>query len=286
MTAPGARGSDAAGPRPKRSLGQNFLIDPNTQRAIVAGLEPRPEDAVVEIGPGRGALTQHLAGLVGRLYCVELDDRLAAELRERFTAVPGVQVVHADFLETDRSSLGLEEGAFKLIGNLPYNRASAMLFHTLAPAWRPAVAVVMVQREVADRILAEPGGKAYGALSVGVRTRAAVEAVMQVSRKAFRPVPDVESTLLRLRPGLPPPLDPAEERAVRTLTRVAFARRRKQFQRILRDAPEYGLSREDVSALEDELGVDLRARPETFAPDAFVALARALARGPSGGPRR
>ncbi len=275
MSASGGRGRASPDPRPKRSLGQNFLVDPNTQRAIVAALEPRPGDVVVEIGPGRGALTQHLAGLVGRLWCVELDDRLAAELRERFAAA-GVRVVHGDFLQVDRRDLGLDEGGYKLIGNLPYNQASAMLFHALSAAWRPSVMVAMVQREVADRILAEPGGKTYGALSVGIRTRASVEAVTRVSRNAFRPVPDVASTVLRLRPHLPPRLDAVELAAVRTLARVAFSHRRKQFQRILRDAPEYGLSRADVTALETGLGVDLRARPEAFDPDAFVALSRAL----------
>jgi 16S rRNA (adenine1518-N6/adenine1519-N6)-dimethyltransferase len=276
VTGGGAR-SGAAGPRPKRSLGQNFLIDPNPQRAIVGSLDPCARDTVVEVGPGRGALTGHLAGAVGRVVCVELDDGLAAELRGRYAADPGVEILHADFLETERGAVGLAEGAFKLVGNLPYNRASAMLFHVLSAAWRPAAAVVMVQREVADRILAAPGGRTYGALSVGIRTRADVELVMQVSRRAFRPVPDVESSVLRVRPHLPPRLAPGEEAAVRTLTRVAFGRRRKQFQRILRDAPEFHLSRAAVESLARDLDMDLRARPETFGPEAFVILARALA---------
>jgi 16S rRNA (adenine1518-N6/adenine1519-N6)-dimethyltransferase len=265
-------------PRPKRSLGQNFLVDPNTQRAVVAALDPGRDDTVVEVGPGRGALTGHLAGAVRRLIAIELDDRLAEALRREYERHAGVDVVHADFLACDRGRFGLATGSFKLVGNLPYNRTSPMLFHILSDAWRPSCAVVMVQREVADRMLAEPGGKTYGALTVGIRSRADAEEALRVSRRAFRPVPDVESTVLRLRPHDPPRLGSREEEAVRTLTRVAFARRRKQFQRILRDAPEYGLDPADVSALEDELGLDLTARPETFPPDVFVELGRALAR--------
>jgi 16S rRNA (adenine1518-N6/adenine1519-N6)-dimethyltransferase len=266
----------ASSPRPKRSLGQNFLVDPNTQRAIVAALDPHPRDTVVEVGPGRGALTAHLAGVVDRLIAIELDERLAEALAREHADDPSVEIVPGDFLECTRARFGLAAGAFKLIGNLPYNRTSPMIFHILSDAWRPACAVVMVQREVADRVLAAAGSKAYGALSVGVGTRADAEAALRVSRRAFRPVPDVESTVLRLRPHDPPRLREDEERALRTLTRVAFARRRKQFQRILRDAPEFALDAEDVEALERELGVDLTARPETFPPGTFVAMSRAL----------
>ncbi len=269
------------GKRPKRSLGQNFLIDPNTQRAVVAALEPTADDAVVEVGPGRGALTGHLADAVARLVAIELDDRLHEELSRSFAGRPRVELVHGDFLERGREEFGLAAGEFKLIGNLPYNRTSPMLFHILSAAWRPRVAVVMVQREVADRILAPPGTRAYGALSVGVRTRADVEEALRVSRRAFRPVPDVESTVLRLRPHRPARLDPGEEEDVRTLTRLAFAKRRKQFQRILRDAPTYGLDSAGIDALERDLGLDLKARPETFPPETFVELSRALARGGS-----
>ena len=263
--------------RPKRSLGQNFLVDPNTQRAIVRALGAGGSAQVLEIGPGRGALTEHLAGGVDRLVCVELDDALAAALRERFADDPTVEIVTADFLQTTRTSVGLADGDLHVIGNLPYNRTSPMLFHILSDAWRPHHALVMVQREVAERILAPPGSRTYGALSIGVQVLAEVESVMKVSRKAFRPVPDIESSVIRLRPHAPKRLSAAEERALRVLTRVAFARRRKQFQRILRDAPEYRLDEAGVAGIEARLGIDLRGRPETFDPETFVALSRALA---------
>lgn len=132
----------------------------------------------------------------------------------------------------------------------------------------------MIQREVADRILAEPGSKTYGALAVGVRAVADVERVMNVGRTSFRPVPDVESAVIRVVPHDPPRIPPEDEAALRTLTRFAFGQRRKQFQRILRDA--YGLSVEQVEGLGREVGMDLQARPESFPPERFIDLARAL----------
>ncbi|HEX2093999.1 MAG TPA: 16S rRNA (adenine(1518)-N(6)/adenine(1519)-N(6))-dimethyltransferase RsmA [Longimicrobiaceae bacterium] len=263
-------------PRAKRSLGQNFLVDANLQRRIVESLQAGPEDEVLEIGPGRGALTRHLAGRVGRLVLVELDDDLVPRLREEFADRPSVEIVHADILGVPLEQVSRDPGALRVIGNIPYNITTPILFSLLERRPRPREIVLMVQREVADRILAKPGSKTYGALAVGVQTVADAERVLQVGRNAFRPVPDVESTVLRIVPHHPPRLEPEDEREVRDLTRTAFGQRRKQFQRVLRDA--YRLSPEEVEALGAELGMDLRDRPETFTPEEFVTLARALAR--------
>jgi 16S rRNA (adenine1518-N6/adenine1519-N6)-dimethyltransferase len=260
--------------RAKRSLGQNFLVDPNIQRKIVDALRPSLDDEVMEIGPGRMALTQHLAGRVGRLVLVELDNALAARLQEHFASDPSVEIVHEDVLQVPLERVSANPGRLKVIGNIPYNITTPIIFGLLERRPRPAEIVVMIQREVADRILAPPGGKTYGALAVGVRAVARVERVLNVSREAFRPAPDVMSTVIRIVPLNPPPLTEDDEAALRVLTRAAFGRRRKQFQRILRDA--YGLSPEQVQGLEGETGMDLTARPESFAPERFIDLARAL----------
>ncbi len=140
--------------------------------------------------------------------------------------------------------------------------------------------MLTVQKEVADRIVAEPGNRTYGALSVGVRTIARVEKLFNVGKGAFRPVPDVASAVLRIEPHRPRRLSAAEQADVRTLTRTAFGQRRKQLQKILRTTPEYGLDTADVRALAQEMGLDPTARPETLSPEAFVGLAQALrARG-------
>jgi 16S rRNA (adenine1518-N6/adenine1519-N6)-dimethyltransferase len=264
----------AGGHRAKRSLGQNFLVDGNAQRRIVDAIRPGPDDEVLEIGPGQGALTQHLVGRVRRLVLVELDDALVARLRATHAASPGVEVVHRDFLDVPLEALSDDPSALKVIGNIPYNITTPILFSLLERRPRPREIVLMVQREVADRILAPEGSRTYGALAVGVRSVADVERVLNVARGCFRPVPDVESTVVRIVPHVPPRLDEDGERALRRLTRAAFGQRRKQFQRILRDA--YGLSPEEVAAVGERAGMELTARPETFSPDRFIALSRVL----------
>lgn len=260
--------------RAKKSLGQNFLVDPGIQRRIVDAIDPGPTDEVLEIGPGKGALTQHLVGRVRRLVLVELDDALAHALRDRYADDPSVTVVHRDFLQVDPAELVDDPERLKVIGNIPYNITTPILFHLLERRPRPSQIVVMVQREVADRIVAEPGSRTYGALAVGVQLVADAERVLHVGRGAFRPRPDVDSTVVRIRPHDPPRLSPADEAATRNLTRIAFGQRRKQFQRILRDA--FRLSAEAITNLERATDLDLRQRPETFAPEVFAKLARVL----------
>ncbi|HEX6926322.1 MAG TPA: 16S rRNA (adenine(1518)-N(6)/adenine(1519)-N(6))-dimethyltransferase RsmA [Longimicrobiaceae bacterium] len=260
--------------RAKRSLGQNFLIDPNLQRRIVDAVQPDAEDEVMEIGPGQGALTRHLAGRVRRLVLVELDRDLAARLREQYAGRPDVEMIEGDVLELKLEDVTTDVAALKVIGNIPYNITTPIVFSLLERRPRPRMIVLMVQREVAERMAAAPGGKDYGALAVGVQSVATVQRVLSVGRRAFRPVPDVDSAVVRIVPRTPLPLSESEEMALRELTRRAFGQRRKQFQKILRDS--YRLDAKDIEELERSLGFDLRQRPESFAPGEFVRLARAL----------
>ena len=260
--------------RAKKSLGQNFLVDANLQRKIVASISPHLDDEVLEIGPGVGALTRHLAGKVRRLILVELDDELARRLGSQYSDDPRVEVVHADFLTIPLEQISADPAQLKIIGNIPYNITTPILFSLLERRPRPREIVLMVQREVADRILAEPGSKTFGALAVGVQSVATAERVINVGRNAFRPVPDVESTVIRIVPHTPPRATVDEETALRRLTRAAFGQRRKQFQRILRDA--YQLTPEEIVTLEARTGFDLRMRPEQFGPERFAELAHAL----------
>ncbi|HEX9106952.1 MAG TPA: 16S rRNA (adenine(1518)-N(6)/adenine(1519)-N(6))-dimethyltransferase RsmA [Longimicrobiales bacterium] len=262
--------------RAKRSLGQNFLVDPSVQRRIVAALDAQQSDTVLEIGPGTGALTRHLAGSVERLLAVEKDDALAAALGDELGRMPGVEIVHADALELDLAHLLGAATSPRIIGNIPYNITTPLIFHLLDLEPRPLAIVLMIQKEVADRILAPPGGKEYGALSVGVRAVADVERLFNVGKSAFWPPPDVMSTVIRLTPHRPPRLGRREEEDLRALTRAAFSWRRKQLQKILRAAPAYALSPEAVSSLSHATGLDFEARPESLAPEEFVRLARAL----------
>lgn len=261
--------------RPKRSLGQNFLIDGNLQRKIVEALAPGPQDEVLEIGPGKGALTRHLLGQCRTLLLVELDDDLAAWWSREVEGVPGVRVIHGDILKVELGELAASVDELKVVGNIPYNITSPILFHLLKPP-RPREIVLMVQKEVAERILAPPGTSAFGALSVGVRSVAEVERVLKVPASAFRPVPSVDSMVIRVTPRRPYPLSDQETAALRNLTRAAFQRRRKQFQSTLRAHPDLGLSREEVVRLQEATGFDLSRRPETFSPQDFIRLSRAM----------
>ncbi|MEX0979827.1 MAG: 16S rRNA (adenine(1518)-N(6)/adenine(1519)-N(6))-dimethyltransferase RsmA [Gemmatimonadota bacterium] len=266
----------SAPPRPKRALGQNFLVDRNIQRRIIEVADFTPGDEVLEIGPGQGALTRHLAGAVERLILVELDNALARRLIDEYRGRPEVEVIHGNVLDLDLAAVSRDVSSLRVIGNIPYNITAPILFKFLERP-RARDILLMVQREVADRIVADAGTGAYGALAVGVRSVARVEQLLPVPRTAFRPVPKVDSSIIRVTPLDPPPLSQDEEERLRTLTRAAFQWRRKQFQKTLRDHPDLALSREAVERLQAEAGMDLTRRPETFSPESFIRLSTIMA---------
>lgn len=256
--------------RPKRSLGQNFLVDPNTQRRIVDAADLDPGDDVLEIGPGRGALTRHLRAAGVRLTAVELDDELAAALAEE--ADEDFRLVHGDVLQVDLRGLFQDWGRVRVLGNIPYNITTPILFRLLeAPP--PAQILLLVQAEVANRVVADPGTKAYGALSVGVRSVARAERLFTVPASVFRPRPRVESALLRVTPH-PSSLTEAEASRLRAITRAAFGWRRKKLVTTLSRTPGLALEREAVRAALEELGHPESVRPERLSPEDFISLAR------------
>jgi 16S rRNA (adenine1518-N6/adenine1519-N6)-dimethyltransferase len=262
--------------RARKSLGQNFLTDPNQQKRIAEAIGATADSEVLEIGPGLGALTDRLAGSVRRLTAVELDRDLAATLRGRYSGRDDVDIVEADFLDLSIPDLTAEPASLLVIGNIPYNITSPIIFHLLERANRPARIVLMVQREVADRIAAAPGSDMYGALSVGVQAVATIERLFLVGRNAFRPVPRVDSAVIRITPTRPFQLTSTEETDLRDLTRATFSWRRKQLQRTLRSAPLYELSPAEIRDLQLATAIPLEQRPETLSAHDFIRLARAL----------
>lgn len=263
------------GRRARRSLGQNFLVDGNLQRRIVEALGAGPDDEVLEIGPGRGALTLHLEGTSRRLVLVELDDEFAQHWTTTFAGRPEVTVVHGDVLSVPLAEVVDDLSSLLVVGNIPYNITTPILFHLLERP-RPARIVLMVQKEVGERMVAAPGTGDYGALAVGVQSVAEVRRLFGVSRRAFRPVPGVDSVVLEIVPHAPPRLTEQDEHDLRVLTRAAFQWRRKQLQKTLRDHPDLGVDRDRIAELEQALDLDLRRRPETFAPERLLELARAI----------
>ena len=261
--------------RAKRSLSQNFLVDPNLRRKLVEALGAGPDDTVLEIGPGHGELSERMVGEVARLVLVEKDDRLVELLMERWGTRDDVCIVHADALKVDLAELVAGSSALRVISNVPYSITSPLLFRFLEFRPLPSRLVVLVQEEVGRRIVADPGTRECGALSVGVRARAEARLAFRVGRRAFRPVPAVDSVAVVIEPAADCP-EEHELTALRDLTRAAFSRRRKQIRTILRDAPEYGLSAAAAEAVLARVGADPTARPETFDPELFLRLAEQL----------
>lgn len=266
--------------RPRRRFGQNFLVNPGAIDTIVRIFHPRPEDLVLEVGPGRGALTRRLAGRVARLVAVEIDPGLAGPLRADLApevASGALEVLTADALMLDLPATFHAMGAgpgrrVRVIANLPYNIAAAVILRLLALPELVADLLLMVQREVAARILAPPGGKTYGALSVLCRTRARVESVLRLRPGSFRPVPKVDSEVLRFTLGGDAP--PAAEVALlEEVLRAAFGQRRKTLLNNLARLP--GLDAEGAGGLIRAAGLEPGMRPEQVPVAGFLALARA-----------
>jgi 16S rRNA (adenine1518-N6/adenine1519-N6)-dimethyltransferase len=249
----------------RKRFGQHFLADTGVLSAIVRAIDPRPGQAIVEIGPGLGALTQPLVERCGRLTVIELDRDLAAQLRKR----SDLQVIEADVLIVDFAALAAARAPpkkLRIVGNLPYNISSPVLFHLL-----PSAAVVedqhfMLQKEVVERMAAGPGSKDYGRLSVMLQWRYHVEALFDVAPEAFEPPPRVHSAVVRMTPWpQPDAVDPA---LLESMMAAAFSMRRKLLRHSLGPWLEARGWRGDF---------DLRRRAEEVPVSEYLGLARAVA---------
>lgn len=253
-------------PRPKKQLGQHFLTGRHYLERIVAEIDPRPGEAMVEIGPGPGALTERLAQVVRPLHVVEIDRELAAALRQRFD--PGAVRVHeGDALDFDFATLPAD---LRVVGNLPYNVSTPLLFHVASFAPRIRDCVFMLQREVVERMVAAPGTPDYGRLSVMLQYRFAMALAFRVPPGAFTPPPKVDSAVVRMAPLGSGRLAARDEALFARLVMAAFTQRRKT----LRNATR-GLADEPAFA---RAGIDAGRRGETLAVAEFVALSDACLR--------
>ncbi len=252
--------------RPRKSLGQNFLVDRNVARKIVEVFGAPEESRVIEIGPGMGALTGLLAGRYQRFTAFDIDLRAVEHLRSE---MPGVDVQHADVLAVDWADLDVDDGGLHVIGNLPYNITSPILFSLIASARHIRRALLMMQLEVAQRVVARPRTKAYGILSVATQLYAEPTLLFQVSRNVFRPKPAVTSAVVRLDFGARAPEMPYEGILARTV-RAAFNQRRKTLRNSLA-----AVAHECGSSVPDRWAA---LRAEELTPEEFVEMARYLTR--------
>jgi 16S rRNA (adenine1518-N6/adenine1519-N6)-dimethyltransferase len=261
-------------PHAKRRLGQHFLTDPRLLARIADALEAGPGDVVLEVGPGIGGLTAPLLQRAGRVIAIEKDRELIPLLRSRF---PTLDLIEADALELDWHRLVLPgEPRLLVTGNIPYNITSPLIDKALLPP-RPGRIVFLVQKEVADRVIAEPGTPDYGALSIGVQAVARAERLFTVSAGAFTPRPKVDSAVLRLTPLDRPLISDDQRESFRILVVGLFGFRRKQMLRGIREFTGWDAPR--ASELLAAAGIPGTVRPEVLSAAEFVRLHRSLVDG-------
>ena len=256
---------------PRKRFGQNFLTDQAVLHDIIAAIAPRPDDTMVEIGPGLGAMTGLLLQSLRQLHVVELDRDLVARLKKQFDAER--LVIHeGDALQFDFTSIPVAEGSkLRVVGNLPYNISSPLLFHLAELAPQVQDQHFMLQKEVVERMVAEPGSKTYGRLSVMLQWRYHMELVFVVPPAAFDPPPQVDSAIVRMIP-LPQPL-PCNAATLARVVQQAFSQRRK----VIRNCLAGMFSERDLI----DTGIDPQARPEAIPVEQFVALANRLPAAPN-----
>ncbi|HEY6985149.1 MAG TPA: 16S rRNA (adenine(1518)-N(6)/adenine(1519)-N(6))-dimethyltransferase RsmA [Rhodanobacteraceae bacterium] len=249
---------------PRKRFGQHFLHDAGILRKIVQAIAPSSGDEVVEIGPGEGALTLPLLRALGHLTVIELDRDLVPRLRDAAAQVGKLEIIEADVLTVDLSSLA-HPGPLRIIGNLPYNISSPILFHCIDHVDAIRDMHFMLQKEVVDRMAAAPGSKTYGRLSVMLQLVCRVDPLLRVPAGAFRPPPKVESAVVRLTPRPQSERPRTGDALLSRLVKAAFGQRRKTLANALNGVANV---EQIVGA-----GIDPRARAEQLAPSAFVRLA-------------
>lgn len=267
--------------RAKKALGQNFLIDDTVLSRIVAAVAPTADDCILEVGPGRGALSRLLAASGARFLAVEWDRDLLPLLQKEFAGMENVEIGHGDILRVDLEKLLTSRGGgkkWKVAANLPYNISSQVLFRFLDSCFLFEKLVLMLQKEVGDRLTAEPGCKDYGALTVLLRLHFDIRREFIVRPGAFRPVPKVDSAVLSFLPLGAPRVEVGDEELFRRVVKGAFNQRRKTLMNSLRSA---GFDDGDgaLSAALERSGIDGVRRGETLSLEEFALLSRELLSG-------
>jgi len=255
--------------RARKRFGQNFLHDQGVIRRIVAGIHPSASQHLVEIGPGQGAITESLLDSDCRLDVIELDRNLIPVLEQKFAGRDNFHMHEADAMQFDYEQLVVGEKKLRMVGNLPYNISTPLIFHLLDSARYIEDMHFMLQREVVNRMAASPGSKAWGKLGVMTQLHCEVESLFEVPPGAFSPAPKVVSAIVRLTPRPTQP-DPDQVQRLRKVVSAAFSQRRKTLRNTLRDLV-------DVQQLK-QLGIDPGARAETLSLEQFIAISDTIGR--------
>lgn len=268
--------------RPKKRFGQNFLADRNVVNKILDALDLHEGDPVLEIGPGAGTLTQALAERGTKVVAVEVDRDLIHILSDVLANYPNVSVVNADILGLNLPQFLSDhfgQGKVKVVGNLPYYITSPIIAQIFQAKAQVGRIVLMAQKEVAERLKASPGTKDYGSMSVFVQYYSQPEIIAHVSKNVFLPPPDVSSAIVRLNLHLEPPVEVPSDEGFFDVVHCAFGQRRKTLLNSLSDCPALGLTKEQVSQVLHDAGIDPSRRAETLSLDEFARIAISTTEG-------
>jgi len=260
---------------PKKRLGQHFLVDRNILNKVVRTAEVGKEDVVVEVGPGLGEMTLALARLAKQVIAVEIDPQLVEILKKKLADCPNVEVVKSDILKLDFRSFFRKEGhPVKVVANLPYQISTPLLFRFIEAKEVFSTLTLMLQREVAERMVASPGGKEYGPLSIFVQLFLDVSIRFFIKSSAFFPPPKIESAVAHMAWKEKPVLDEKDEKWFKSVVRASFSHRRKTLANALKHS-ELPLP-ESIASRMEKIQIDPRRRPETLTTEEFIRLAEAL----------
>ena len=272
------------GVRLKKRLGQNFLLDEQTLNTVVRAAQLSKDELVIEVGAGIGILTQRLAHLAQKVVAIELDERLCAILRDRTAPLNNVEIIQADILKVNLKNVleppDIQSGAvsIKVVANLPYYITTPTIMHLLKQKSIIRLLIIMVQKEVAERIVAKPGSRQYGALSIACQYHCKVKLISRVSKRVFFPEPKVDSALVRMTVWKGLRAEVEDEDFFFSLVRASFGQRRKMLENALLGDANLGFERERLRRWLKEAGIDRRRRAETLSIEEFARLSNTLAR--------
>ncbi|TDI81770.1 MAG: ribosomal RNA small subunit methyltransferase A [Caldithrix sp.] len=257
--------------RPKKSLGQNFLVDENIARKIIEKLTPNPQDVIIEIGPGFGVLTKYIISQARKVIAIEIDAKLCESLRGRFRSSKNFTLIQGDFLKTELRNYLEEEVLVRFLGNIPYHITSPVIFKIFQIRQFASDMTLMIQREVAERIVANPGGKDYGILSVFSQLYSKPKILFHISRNVFKPKPQVDSSVIKWDFTQPEDVGVVSEEVLDKVIHLTFQQRRKMLRKSLQQIPGF-------FEYSKKINFNLEKRPEELSVHEFVELSNQISK--------
>lgn len=260
-----------------KNLGQNFLVDDETVAGIIEAADINKEDLVIEIGPGLGTITKELLERAGKVICIELDERMIHILNDRFSLYNNFELINEDVLKVDLQTLINKEKfkSSKIVANLPYYITTPIIMKLLEEKLEIETITVMIQKEVAERLVAEPGKGESGAITYAIHYYTKPRTILQVPNTAFIPAPKVNSSVIQLEVQKQPRVEVANEANLFELIKMAFMQKRKTLVNALTNSNKYG-SKEQIEKTIQEIGLDLKIRPEKLTLEQYAELSKLL----------